>query len=41
MYLRLGETEATHRTFRLGMSLVFLSTQAALLTLFMRWVFVL
>jgi len=41
MYLRLGETAAAHRTFRLGMSLVFLSTQAVLLTLFVRWVFVL
>ena len=41
MYLRLGETAAAHRTFRLGMCLVFLSTQAVLLTLFVRWIFVL
>jgi len=41
MYLRLGETAAAHRTFRLGLALVFLSTQAVLLTMFVRWVFVL
>jgi hypothetical protein len=41
IYLRLGEIAAAHRTFRLGMSLVFLSTQAVLLTMFVRWVFVL
>jgi len=41
IYLRLGETMAAHRTFRLGISLVFLSTQAVLLTLFVRWIFVL
>jgi len=41
MYLRLGETAAAHRTFRLGLTLVCLSTQAVLLTMFVRWVFVL
>jgi hypothetical protein len=41
IFLRLGETAATHRNFRLVMSLVFLSTQAVLLTLFVRWIFVL
>ena len=41
IFLRLGETAAAHRTFRLALSLVFLCTQAVLLTLFVHWVFVL